>query len=58
MCTLLGKQKKISKKIMSIDNVIGVGVGYKSIRGEVTDKPAVLVFVKKKISKKSYQNDK
>ncbi|HHY05056.1 MAG TPA: hypothetical protein GX534_07720 [Thermoanaerobacterales bacterium] len=45
-------KKRYQKKIMSIDNVIGVGVGYKSIRGEVTDKPAVLVFVKKKISKK------
>ncbi len=45
-------KKRYQKKIMSMDNVIGVGVGYKTTRGEVTDKPAVLVLVKKKISER------
>lgn len=36
------------KKLLSLDNVVGVGMGYKIVRGKTTNKPAVMVLVKKK----------
>ncbi|BCV20124.1 hypothetical protein [Moorella sp. Hama-1] len=35
--------------LMSLPNVVGVGKGYKSVRGEVTPKPALVVLVEKKL---------
>lgn len=35
--------------LMSLPNVVGVGKGYKSVRGEVTKKPALIVLVEKKL---------
>lgn len=35
--------------LMSLPNVVGVGKGYKSVRGEVTQKPALVVLVEKKL---------
>ncbi|MBP2642171.1 MAG: hypothetical protein H6Q67_58 [Firmicutes bacterium] len=41
----------IFKQLRGLDNVVGVGNGYKQIRGENTGKPATVVLVKKKFSK-------
>jgi len=38
------------KKLLSLENVVGVGLGYKIVRNKITDKPAIMVFVKRKIS--------
>ncbi|MDN5344119.1 MAG: hypothetical protein PWQ18_230 [Clostridia bacterium] len=35
--------------ILSLPNVVGVGKGFKSVRGEATRKPAVVVLVKEKL---------
>lgn len=43
--------KKYMKKLFLIDNVIGAGIGYKTVRGERTHTKALLVFVKKKLPK-------
>ncbi|MDI3481008.1 MAG: hypothetical protein PWQ97_663 [Tepidanaerobacteraceae bacterium] len=40
--------RQYEKKLLSLDNVVGVGMGYKIVRGRVTNKPAVMVLVKKK----------
>jgi hypothetical protein len=37
------------KKLMSMENVVGMGMGYKIINGETTNQPAVMVLVKKKL---------
>lgn len=37
------------KKLMSLDNVVGLGSGYKIIQEETTKIPAVIVLVKKKL---------
>lgn len=37
------------KQLLSLDNVIGVGAGHKSVRGESTGKNAIVVIVKKKL---------
>lgn len=37
------------KKLLSLENVVGVGLGYKIIQDKITNKPAILVLVKKKI---------
>ncbi len=37
--------------LLALPNVVGVGVGYKQTGGERTSKPAVVVMVKKKVSK-------
>lgn len=37
------------KKILSLENVVGLGFGYKIVQGRTTNKPAVMVLVKKKI---------
>ncbi len=36
------------KQLLSLDNVIGVGLGYKSVRGEVTERKSIVVIVEKK----------
>lgn len=37
------------KKLMNMENVVGTGMGYKIINGELTNQPAVMVLVKKKL---------
>ena len=39
------------KKILDMDNVVGVGVGYKKKGGEPTEEEAVVIFVNKKVTK-------
>lgn len=43
--------QKNRKKILEIDNVVGVGVGYKEKGGKATGDESVVVFVKKKVNK-------
>lgn len=40
---------KHRNSLLNLDNVVGVGLGYKYVEGKVTDTPAVLVFVKEKL---------
>jgi len=40
---------KYSKDLLNRENVVGVGVGYKQIRGEETDQLSLIIFVEKKI---------
>jgi len=35
---------------LSLENVVGVGLGYKIVKQKTTNKPAIMVFVKEKIS--------
>lgn len=42
--------KKSKKKLLKIPNVVGVGIGYKQVRGENTEKPAYIVYVEKKLT--------
>ncbi|MGI6425720.1 MAG: hypothetical protein ACOX2A_11120 [Tepidanaerobacteraceae bacterium] len=37
------------KKILGLENVVGLGFGYKIIKGRTTNKPAVIVLVKEKL---------
>ena len=37
------------KQLLSLDNVIGVGLGYKSVRDEVTERKSIVVIVEKKV---------
>ena len=37
------------KKILSMENVVGLGLGYKIIQNKTTNKPAVIVLVREKI---------
>ncbi|MCG1012133.1 hypothetical protein JT739_05895 [Tepidanaerobacter sp. GT38] len=37
------------KKLLSLENVVGVGLGYKIIQNKITNKPAIIVLVKEKI---------
>jgi len=41
--------EKYRDYLMSLDNVVGVGIGYKITRGKETDEPALVVFVSKKL---------
>lgn len=43
--------QKNRKKILDMDNVVGVGIGYKEKGGRTTGEESVVVFVKKKIKK-------
>ncbi|KUO52878.1 MAG: hypothetical protein APF76_14730 [Desulfitibacter sp. BRH_c19] len=43
--------QKNKKRILNIDNVVGVGVGYKEKKGKATSDESVVVFVKKKVNK-------
>ena len=37
------------ERLMSLENVVGVGIGTKWVSGRQTDEPAVLVLVSKKV---------
>ncbi|MCL6638427.1 MAG: hypothetical protein K6T80_01935 [Firmicutes bacterium] len=41
--------KKAKKKLLGLQNVVGVGIGYKQVRGEETGRPAYIVYVEKKV---------
>lgn len=41
--------RKHQVKLMKMENVIGLGFGYKIVQGELTNKPALMVLVKKKM---------
>jgi hypothetical protein len=41
--------RKHEKRLLNLDNVVGVGLGYKYVAGSMTNRPAVMVFVKKKL---------
>lgn len=41
--------KKVRGKLLGIQNVVGVGVGYKHVGGENAKEPAIIVYVEKKI---------
>jgi len=43
-------KEKHAAKIMAKENVVGVGVGYKETKGVKTDRMALVVMVKKKVS--------
>ncbi|WP_054935620.1 hypothetical protein [Moorella stamsii] len=40
---------RYQEDLLSLPNVVGVGKGFKSVRGEITKKPAVVVLVKEKL---------
>jgi len=40
--------RQYEKRLLSLDNVVGIGMGYKIVRDKTTNKPAVMVLVKKK----------
>jgi hypothetical protein len=41
--------KKSRAQLLQLPNVIGVGVGHKQVSGELTGRPALIIFVKKKV---------
>lgn len=41
--------RKYQKKLFNLDNVVGIGLGYKIIQGRSTNKPAIMVLVEKKL---------
>lgn len=41
--------KKSREKLLQLPNVTGVGVGLKQVSGETTNRPALIIFVKKKV---------
>ncbi|MDK2820487.1 MAG: hypothetical protein PWP31_452 [Clostridia bacterium] len=43
--------------ILCLPNVIGVGKGFKDVRGKTTDKPALIVFVKEKLPVSKLQRE-
>ena len=45
-------KRKHEKNLMKMDNVVGIGVGYKIVGGETTQDPAILVLVKEKVPDK------
>lgn len=42
--------EKVRQRILGMPNVVGVGVGYKQVGLTRTNKPAIIVFVEKKVS--------
>jgi len=36
-------------RLLRLPNVLGVGVGYKTVGGKGTDRPAIVVMVRKKV---------
>lgn len=38
------------KRLLKLENVVGLGLGYKIIQGRTTNKPAIIVLVKEKIA--------
>ncbi len=43
--------QKNRNKILEMENVVGVGVGFKEKAGKVTDEESVVIYVKKKVNK-------
>ncbi|MGB9802910.1 hypothetical protein [Desulfofundulus sp.] len=41
--------KKSRDKLLQLPNVTGIGVGLKQVSGETTNRPALIIFVKKKV---------
>jgi hypothetical protein len=41
--------RKHHKRLFGLDNVVGIGLGYKIIQGRSTNKPAIIVLVEKKL---------
>lgn len=41
--------KRYHRELFSLPNVVGVGKGYKEVRGKITDTPALIVMVEKKL---------
>ncbi|RKO67931.1 hypothetical protein [Desulfofundulus salinus] len=41
--------KKSREKLLQLPNVTGIGVGFKQVSGETTNRPALIIFVKKKV---------
>lgn len=48
MDRIAGLLRRYEKRLLSLDNVVGIGMGYKIVRDKTTNKPAVMVLVKKK----------
>ncbi len=44
-----GAKEKHERRLLRKPNVVGVGVGKKIVKGRVTDEPAVVVFVERKL---------
>ncbi|MDN5331019.1 MAG: hypothetical protein PWP45_244 [Tepidanaerobacteraceae bacterium] len=44
--------RRYEKKLFTIENVVGTGLGYKIIEGKTTNEPAIIVLVKKKKSER------
>ncbi|GAW91633.1 hypothetical protein [Calderihabitans maritimus] len=49
--------RRSKKKLLALDNVIGVGVGYKEVSNRRTDDVAVLVFVREKKARRDLEKD-
>lgn len=45
--------KREKRRLLSFKNVVGVGVGYKLVKMERTEQPALIIFVEKKIPKEA-----
>ncbi len=46
------RKNRVSARLRAQPNVTGVGVGYKVIRGELTDQPAIQVLVEEKLPRR------
>ncbi|MDI3534023.1 MAG: hypothetical protein PWQ82_388 [Thermosediminibacterales bacterium] len=49
--------RRYKYRLMSMKNVLGVGIGYKISRNKVTYKPALMVLVRKKLPKQKLHRD-
>lgn len=49
--------RQAKENLLKLPNVIGVGVGFKQVRGERTDRLSILVFVEKKISARELRKE-
>jgi len=47
----------VFRELRSAENIVGVGKGYKIVRGESTDQQATVVLVKKKVAKDKLRNE-
>ncbi|WP_422448486.1 hypothetical protein [Thermoanaerobacterium sp. DL9XJH110] len=56
MDRILGLLRRNQKKLMKLENVVGVGMGYKIVQGRFTNKPAIMVLVKKKLPEKELKS--
>jgi len=48
--------ERIIERLQQYPNVVGVGLGYKVKGGVVTDTPAIIVYVKKKVPREKLRN--